>query len=424
VTTNPFISLRWGLVSGLALFLTCGTAIAQPGGDGDRNLIEAETLIEAGRYGAAVDLLAPQADAGDDQAQALLAHLYSQGLGVPQNFVLAAELNSAAAAHGNPRAQNALGKAYIQGLGVASEVERGLDLLEQAAQTSRAEYQADLAVALEAHSDRVAEAGELYRLASEQGHIPSMTSLGVLYMEGRGVERDALRAMSLFSQAAEQGDARAQNNLGLMFVRGEDVERDYDQAFRLFEMAAQQGLREGLTNLSVMYESGFGVAVDEDEARRLLAEARRQGSFSLAALLDEIGFTFDPRLVSPRWEENLSQEDEQGALAGDPVSLYRTAFRYLNGYGVRQNMPLGLSRLEEAAEAGLGGAQMNLGVLYAMGLAVPQDYENAYVWSSLAAFHGTNFAGRLRDALAVEMSGEQLLRAQDRVQHYLSVASP
>jgi TPR repeat protein len=397
--------------------------IEQPEVELNPDVEQAYAFVEAGSYSSAIQLLVPQANAGDAVAQAMLAELYSQGLGVPQNFATAVALNTAAASQGNYSAQNALGRSYIDGIGVARDTQLGLALLEQAARSGRPDYQTDFGSALETSTDapeQWARAAGWYRRAADQGFVPAMTSLGVLYLEGKGVERDGANAIELFSQAAEEGDARAQNNLGLIYVRGEDTERDYDQAAILFQLAADQGLREGLTNLSVMYESGFGVELDEAEARRLLAQARLVGSFTLSATLDEIGFPFDTRLLQPDWLAVLDASEERAALAGDPIALYRTAFRYLNGDGVRQNIPLAITRLEQSAMQGMNGAQLNLGILYARGEALPQNYGEAYLWISLAAYHGNIAAERLRDVLATEMSAEQLTRTQERVLTILS----
>ena len=324
----------------------------------------AEALIEAARYGEALELLIEPASNNNAQAQAWLARLYERGWGVPQDFTQAAALNRAAASTGNPMALNALARAYAEGLGVGQNRERAMVLFLRAAQSGEPRYQADYAVALETglgvDGDPV-QARAWYQRAAEQGHIPAVTSLGVLYLEGIGVDRDPVRAMSLLEQAAEAGDARAQNNLGLMFVRGQDVERDYDRAFALFQSAADQGLQAGLNNLSVMYENGFGVAVDEARSRELLAEGRRVGGLSLQSRLQEIGIPFDQRIVPDDWTQAPQPSERIAANNGDPVSLYRMAWRELHGYGVRQDIPSGISKLEDLAGQGLSSARLLLG---------------------------------------------------------------
>ena len=78
-------------------------------------------------------------------------------------------------------------------------------------------------------------------------------------------------------------------------------------------------------------------------------------------------------------------------------------------------MPGGIERLERAAEAGLGSAPFTLGLMYANGRSLPQDYENAYIWTNRAALAAVPAASEIRDALAAEMSAAQLQRAQERV---------
>ena len=409
------------------LILTAPLAQAQNRNDAVAE--RAESLIEAERYSEARDLLLEQARNNNALAQALLARLYERGWGVPQDFTQAATLNRAAASTGNPMALNALARAHAEGLGVEQDRERAMLLFAQAAQSGEPRYQSDFAVALETGlggEGDPAQAVTWYERAAEQGYVQAVPSLGVLYLEGSGVDRapaaegviviDGL----LFEQAAAEGDPRAQNNLGLMFVRGEDVERDYDRAFILFQSAADQGLQAGLNNLSVMYENGFGVAVDEARSRELLAEGRRVGGLSLQSRLQEIGIPFDQRIVPDDWTRAPQPSERIAANNGDPVSLYRMAWRELHGYGVRQDIPSGIAKLETLAGQGLSSARLLLGLIHANGLGVPQDFAEAYVWLSLAAHAGSPLAPGIRDELALQLPPVIVAESQARVQAYLT----
>ena len=59
-------------------------------------------------------------------------------------------------------------------------------------------------------------------------------------------------------------------------------------------------------------------------------------------------------------------------------------------------------------------AQFSLATLYQQGHGVPQDSQQAYVWSSLAVAAGCNRAEAeaLRDSMARAMSPAQLVEAQ------------
>lgn len=58
---------------------------------------------------------------------------------------------------------------------------------------------------------------------------------------GEGVEKDAKRAFELYCRAAREGNAEAQFSLGWMYANARGVERDDAMAGLFFELAAAQG---------------------------------------------------------------------------------------------------------------------------------------------------------------------------------------
>jgi len=401
----------------VAIALTATPALSQA----ETALQQAVQTYEAGQFSQARIALIPLGEAGNADALFLLGDISARGLGRPQNFVEAAGFYRQGADLGHSASLNALGRAHVEGLGVRQDPTLAVQLLQQAAQSGEGEFVYDYARALEAGlagSDRLSDAAALYQAAASGGHAEAAANLGLLYMEGRGVERNLATAMEYLEQAAEAGDARAANNLGLIFVRGEEIERDYARALGYFEAAAEQGLSQAYVNLSVMYENGFGVDFDEDEAQRMLALARGIDSFE--QFLENVGLPFDPRLVEPDWQAGAPSQYEPAALAGDPVALYITGYYKLLAPRSTTDRNQGLTRFERAAEAGLSGAQLGLGLLFARGVGVPQDYITAYFWISLAANNLQADAALMRDRLAREMTPEQLQRAQTRVRDHTS----
>jgi uncharacterized protein len=65
----------------------------------------------------------------------------------------------------------------------------------------------------------------------------------------------------------------------------------------------------------------------------------------------------------------------------------------------------------KAAEQGLANAQGMLGIIYAKGQAVPQDYVRAYMWLQLA-IEGRQGAAQYRDAVGQRMTAAQIAEAQ------------
>lgn len=71
----------------------------------------------------------------------------------------------------------------------------------------------------------------------------------------------------------------------------------------------------------------------------------------------------------------------------------------------------------QAAEQGDAQARMNLGLMYARGEGVSQDYVQAHRWLNLAAASGDapgirDQAARARDAIAVRMTPAEVAQAQ------------
>ena len=71
-----------------------------------------------------------------------------------------------------------------------------------------------------------------------------------------------------------------------------------------------------------------------------------------------------------------------------------------------------LSQFERGAKAGVGEAQFELGLMYATGHGVPQNYVMAHKWFNLAQMHGISEARHHRADLARNMSTAEVARAQ------------
>jgi TPR repeat protein len=96
-------------------------------------------------------------------------------------------------------------------------------------------------------------------------------------------------------------------------------------------------------------------------------------TLSLATLLtvSSMASTFDDRLKS--------------ANQGDAREQYNLGVLYANGQGVPQDYKQAAKWYQKAAEQGIANAQYNLGYMYANGQGVPQDYKQAAKWYQKSA---------------------------------------
>jgi TPR repeat protein len=90
---------------------------------------------------------------------------------------------------------------------------------------------------------------------------------------------------------------------------------------------------------------------------------------------------------------------------------------YYAGHAVPQDDREALKWIRRAAEQGQANAQSNLGLMYAKGRGVPQDFVRAYMWYSIAAVALSGDDGRdaakSRDLSASQMTAAQIVKAQE-----------
>ena len=77
------------------------------------------------------------------------------------------------------------------------------------------------------------------------------------------------------------------------------------------------------------------------------------------------------------------------AMAGDVDAQFNLGVMYANGEGVRQDYVKAREWYEKAAAQGNADAQFNLGLMYANGYGVRQDYVKAREWFGKACDNGS-----------------------------------
>lgn len=82
------------------------------------------------------------------------------------------------------------------------------------------------------------EAAKWVRKAADQGEARAQYFMGLMYIEGTGVIKDAVEAVKWYRKAADQGYANAQNSLGIAYKTGAGVIKDQAEGVRWFRKAA------------------------------------------------------------------------------------------------------------------------------------------------------------------------------------------
>jgi TPR repeat protein len=177
-----------------------------------------------------------------------------------------------------------------------------------------------------------------------------------------------VNAMLLLAMAAGEAAAGPLEDGEAAYRHGE-----YPTAVQLLVPLAEQGNAAAQVTLGDMYVIGQGVLKDGVEAARWYRKAADQGSLKA--------------------EIDLAMMFQFGGL-------------------VDRNDVEASKWLGKAAEQGDDYAQHTMGVFYAVGKGVPKDNVLDYKWLNLASAQGYHGSAQLRDALATEMTPDQIAEAQ------------
>ena len=156
----------------LVLLAAIGNALAADGAAIDKAL----DLIRQSRHGEAARILEPLAKAGDAEALYRLGLMHYAGKGVPENERRAVELLKDSAERGNVNAMYQLGNAFTFG----NETPRMV-------------------------ADSDVEAAQWYYRAAKLGNADAQYSLGLLFMAGKGLEKNTKEATYWMQEAAKRG---------------------------------------------------------------------------------------------------------------------------------------------------------------------------------------------------------------------------
>ena len=148
--------------------------------------------------------------------------------------------------------------------------------------------------------------------------------------------------------------------------------------------------------------------------------ARAEGGDAEAQLV--LGYIYEEGLGVPEDDAEAVRWYRLAAEQGDAAAQFNLGLMYANGEGVPEDDAEAIRWYRLAAEQGNAWSQFNLGLMYANGRGVPQDDETAHVWLNLAASRSSGEDRErnveARDAVAAQMTREQLAEAQRRAREW------
>lgn len=217
---------------------------------------------------------------GDADMMVNLGSAYYHGLGVDVDKTQAFKWFLMAADKEDTAAMRNVGMMLFKGEGTAKDHLRAEQWLRKAA--DRKDRQA-LFILAGLYDERGTEverekAFTLYLQASELGHAPAMTCLGLMYQKGEGTPRDETQAFIWLSKAAEAGEPDGMASLGAAYGEGMGTAKNGVLSVEWSRKAAAAGNAQGMYNLATSYYDGSGVEKNRKTAYEWFKKAAENGN--------------------------------------------------------------------------------------------------------------------------------------------------
>ena len=283
----------------------------------------------------------------------------------------AADLFEMSACRGNMKGQYWIGFLYARGQGVPQNKRRSLKWLSKSA---------------------------------EQGYGPAQFTLGCMYLEDSMAEK----AIEFFKQAAEQNYAVAQYNLGYLYLMGEVVQQDNEEAYVWLSAALAICNPENLSGFVRFGKRDLAKTDPSIIEKTLSALEIEMTDYELKQAKKELDKFFEKQNISPI-EIDTEYDPLNEAKQGNADAQYHLGSQYDKGEGVEQDCGKAAEWYRKAAEQGhvdaqiklvvqyhkmavegFAPAQHSLGLTYANGEGVEQDYTKAVEWYSRSAEQGNS----------------------------------
>ena len=292
---------------------------------------------------------------GDKQAEYILTHIYEKVLNDPKKTL---EFYLKRAEEGSAQAQLELFFAYNYGNGVEKNEEIADMWCQKSADNGNPMAQTLTAFKLR-KGGQVEKAVEYLEKASNTGYFEAIRDLADIYFKGEGnIPIQKKRALELYSNAADKGDVDSQRTLGVIYADGNGVEKNPAIAVTWFEKAADQGDIKSMAYLGILYMDDDNGVTNYQKAEFYLKKVRESDDKSLYANATY----YLAALYSSKYKEYAKAFPFWLELAkmGDDESQLNVGLSYVHGWGVVPNLDSAILWLQKSANQNNYDAQRNL----------------------------------------------------------------
>ncbi|MEM7196504.1 MAG: SPOR domain-containing protein [Pseudomonadota bacterium] len=174
-------------------------------------------------------------------------------------------------------------------------------------------------------------AANIWLIEAYEGSADAQFNLGVMFIEGKGVEQDRDEAVFWFTKAARLGHPDAQYNLGHLLLEQAGKDGNADEALEWWRLSAESGYAAAQFNYGRALYYGIGGDADIAESKVWLSRAADQGQPSAIRFMEKHGDIFvamgEQQITDSTAREVANDVSKTGSeiTATEPVDSDRAA---------------------------------------------------------------------------------------------------
>jgi hypothetical protein len=203
----------------------------------------------------------------------------------------------------------------------------------------------DLLTFLVAHRLAIPEKiTQTLHILADSGDPQSLSSLGLCFDCGIGVEMNIHEAVNFYQKAADAGNAIALNMLGLCHQFGNGVDESISKAADYFKRAVEAGSPDAMNNYAACLQLGKGVEENIPEA---VYWYRKAAEADITNAMINYGFCYDKGTGVKEDKQEAAFWYKNAADNGSSYAMYRLGLCYQYGIGVEENISNDKNNKEE-----------------------------------------------------------------------------
>jgi len=245
--------------------------------------------------------------------------------------------------------------------------------------------------------------------AAESGDTQAQYLLGMAYLNGKGIERNKEKALSMLEKSAVAGNSEAQYLLGEYYAATGKSDADFQKAIDWYQKSIKQDCMPALMGLGILTATGKGVPKNTDAGIQMVTKAAEAGYSGAQALLGVLMITGD--LGVNKDLNSGFNWTKRAADAGDTAAELALANLYFSGIGTQTNTGAAIALLESVYNKHDEQAPMAayfLGWIYMEDKGVPVDIAKSFQWMIIAANKNASDSVQRLKKLTEQLPKQQL----------------